>query len=139
MITYIARRLLATLPVIVMVAIVIFAILRLTPGDPAAIIAGDDATAAQLEQIRQTMGLDQPIYTQFFVWVGRLLQGDLGVSLLSGTPVLQMIAGRMGPTLALAVSTIVLTVIIAIPLGVIAAWRQGKLLDRLIMSLSVLG
>jgi peptide/nickel transport system permease protein len=139
MITYIARRLLATLPVIVMVAIVIFAILRLTPGDPAAIIAGDDATAAQLEQIRQSMGLDQPIYTQFVVWVGRLLQGDLGVSLLSGTPVLQMIAGRMGPTLALAVSTIVLTVIIAIPLGVIAAWRQGKLLDRLIMSLSVLG
>lgn len=139
MITYITRRLLATLPVIVMVAIVIFAILRLTPGDPAAIIAGDDATAAQLEQIRQTMGLDQPIYTQFVVWVGRLLQGDLGVSLLSGTPVLQMIAGRMGPTLALALSTIVLTVIIAIPLGVIAAWRQGKLLDRLIMSLSVLG
>jgi peptide/nickel transport system permease protein len=139
MITYIARRLLATLPVIVMVAIVIFAILRLTPGDPAAIIAGDDATAAQLEQIRQAMGLDQPIYTQFIVWVGRLLQGDLGVSLLSGTPVLQMIAGRMGPTLALAVSTIVLTVIVAIPLGVIAAWRQGKLLDRLIMSLSVLG
>ncbi|HLU03830.1 MAG TPA: ABC transporter permease [Advenella sp.] len=139
MITYITRRLLATLPVIVMVAIVIFAILRLTPGDPAAIIAGDDATAAQLEQIRQTMGLDQPIYTQFVVWAGRLLHGDLGVSLLSGTPVLQMIAGRMGPTLALALSTIVLTVIIAIPLGVIAAWRQGKLLDRLIMSLSVLG
>jgi len=139
MITYIARRLLATLPVIVMVAIVIFAILRLTPGDPAAIIAGDDATAAQLEQIRQSMGLDQPIYIQFIVWVGQLLQGDLGVSLLSGTPVLQMIAGRMGPTLALAVSTIVLTVVIAIPLGVIAAWRQGKLLDRLIMSLSVLG
>ncbi len=139
MITYIARRLLATLPVIVMVAIVIFAILRLTPGDPAAIIAGDDATAAQLEQIRQSMGLDQPIYIQFIVWVGQLLQGDLGVSLLSGTPVLQMIAGRMGPTLALAVSTIVLTVVIAIPLGGIAAWRQGKLLDRLIMSLSVLG
>ncbi|PJX20972.1 peptide ABC transporter [Advenella sp. S44] len=139
MLTYIARRLVATLPVIFMVAIVIFAILRLTPGDPAAIIAGDDATAAQLAQIRQAMGLDQPIYTQFIVWVGRLLQGDLGVSLLSGTPVLDMIAGRMGPTLALAISTIVLTVVIAIPLGVIAAWRQGKILDRLIMSLSVLG
>ncbi|AHG65121.1 ABC transporter permease [Advenella mimigardefordensis] len=139
MIIYIARRLLATLPVIMMVAIVIFAILRLTPGDPAAIIAGDDATADQLAQIRQAMGLDQPIYTQFVVWVGRLLHGDLGVSLLSGTPVLDMIAGRMGPTLALAISTIVLTVIIAIPLGVIAAWRQGKWLDRLIMSFSVLG
>lgn len=139
MLAYIARRLLATLPVVAMVAVVIFAILRLTPGDPAAIIAGDDATAAQLDQIRQAMGLDQPIYMQFIVWVGRLLRGDLGVSLLSGTPVLHMIGDRMGPTIALAVATIVLTVIIAIPLGVIAAWRQGKLLDRAIMSLSVLG
>ncbi len=139
MLTYIARRLLATIPVVLMVAIVIFAILRLTPGDPAAIIAGDDATAEQLAQIRQAMGLDQPVHTQFLVWIGRLLQGDLGVSLLSGTPVLQMIAGRMGPTLALAGSTIVLAVLIAVPLGVIAAWRQGKTLDRLIMGLSVLG
>ena len=139
MLTYIARRLLATIPVVLMVAIVIFAILRLTPGDPAAIIAGDDATAEQLAQIRQAMGLDQPVHTQFLVWIGRLLQGDLGVSLLSGTPVLQMIAGRMGPTLALAGSTIVLAVLIAVPLGVIAAWRQGRTLDRLIMGLSVLG
>lgn len=139
MINYILRRLVVTLPVVLMVAVVIFAILRLTPGDPAAIIAGDDATADQLNQIRQAMGLDQPIYTQFFVWIGRLLQGDLGVSLLSGTPVLEMISGRVGPTLALAISTIVLTMIIAIPLGVIAAWGQGQWLDRVIMSLSVLG
>src|SRR3546814_16073003 len=86
MFAYIARRLLATLPVMVMVAVVVFAMLRLTPGDPAAILAGDDATGAQLEQIRQSMGLDQPILTQFGVWMAQLVRGDLGVSLLSGTP-----------------------------------------------------
>lgn len=139
MLAYVARRLLATLPVIAMVAVVVFSILRLTPGDPAAILAGDDATAAQLSQIRQSMGLDKPILTQFAVWTGQLLHGDLGVSLLSGTAVLDMIVDRMGPTVALALATIVLTVIIAVPLGIVAAWRQGKLLDRAIMTLSVFG
>lgn len=139
MLAYVARRLLATLPVIVMVAVVVFAMLRLTPGDPAAIIAGDDATAEQLQQIRQSMGLDKPIYQQLIQWISQLLRGDLGVSLLSGTPVLGMIGDRVVPSLALAISTIVLTVIVAIPLGVVAAWRQGKLLDRAIMTLSVFG
>lgn len=139
MLAYIARRLLATLPVMLMVAVVVFAMLRLTPGDPAAILAGDDATGAQLELIRQAMGLDKPILTQFVRWMGQLAQGDLGVSLLSGTPVLQMIGGRVGPTLALALSTIVLTVLVAVPLGVIAASRRGKFLDRAVMTLSVFG
>lgn len=139
MLAYVVRRLLATLPVIVMVAVVVFAMLRLTPGDPAAIIAGNDATAEQLQQIRQSMGLDKPIYQQLIQWIAQLLQGDLGVSLLSGTPVLGMIGDRMGPSLVLAISTITLTVIIAIPLGVTAAWRQGRLLDRAIMTLSVFG
>jgi peptide/nickel transport system permease protein len=139
MLAYIARRLLATLPVMVMVAVVVFAMLRLTPGDPAAILAGDDATGAQLELIRQTMGLDKPIATQFAVWMGQLLHGDLGVSLLSGTPVLRMIGQRIGPTVALALATIVLTIVVAVPLGVIAAKRRGKLLDRAVMTLSVFG
>jgi peptide/nickel transport system permease protein len=139
MLAYIARRLLATLPVMVMVAVVVFAMLRLTPGDPAAILAGDDATGAQLELIRQTMGLDKPIATQFAVWMGQLLHGDLGVSLLSGTPVLSMIGQRIGPTVALALATIVLTILVAVPLGVIAAKRRGKLLDRAVMTLSVFG
>lgn len=139
MLGYIARRLLATLPVIATVAVVVFAMLRLTPGDPAAIIAGDDATAEQLEHIRRSMGLDQPIYLQFVQWLAQLLRGDLGVSLLSGTPVAGMIMDRMGPSLALAAGTILLTVAVAIPLGVIAAWRRGKLLDRFIMTLSVFG
>ncbi len=139
MLAYIFRRLLATLPVMGIVAIVVFAILRLTPGDPAAIIAGDEATSEQLEIIRQNLGLDQPIYLQFFIWVARLLQGDLGVSLLSGTSVAGMIVNRIGPSLALGLATIVVTVIVAIPLGVIAAWRRGKLLDRVVMTFSVFG
>jgi len=139
MLTYIARRLLATVPVMGMVAAIVFAILRLTPGDPAAIIAGDAATPGQLEEIRGHMGLDKPIYVQFFLWVGQLLRGDLGVSLISGVPVVGMIGDRIGPSLALGISTITFTVIIAIPLGVIAAWQRGTLLDRAVMAFSVLG
>ncbi|MCX8118708.1 MAG: ABC transporter permease [Desulfobacterota bacterium] len=139
MLSYIARRLLATIPVMGMVAAIVFAILRLTPGDPAAILAGDAATPQQLERIRNQMGLDRPIHIQFLLWLGQLLRGDLGVSLISGTSVGGMIADRFGPSLALALSTILFTVLIAIPLGVIAAWRQGTLLDRAVMAFSVLG
>jgi peptide/nickel transport system permease protein len=139
MLTFIGGRLLATIPVMGMVAVIVFAILRLTPGDPAAIIAGDSATPGQVEQMRHHMGLDKPIHIQFFLWVGQLLRGDLGVSLIAGVPVAEMIADRFGPSLAIGTTTIVFTVIIAIPLGVIAAWRQGTLLDRAVMAFSVFG
>lgn len=139
MLNFILRRLVASVPVMLIVAAVVFALLRLTPGDPAAILAGDSATPAQLEEIRRAMGLDQPIYSQFFIWVWQLLQGDLGISLLSGVPVSDMIMQRMGPSLALATSTIIVAVCVALPLGIIAAWRQGRLLDRLVMAISVLG
>lgn len=139
MLAYIARRIITTAPVVIMVAIVIFALLRLTPGDPAAIIAGDDASPAQLEAIRAQMGLNLPIHEQFMSWAGRLLQGDLGTSLLSGAPVTALIADRMGPTIALAIGTMVFTLFIAIPIGVIAAWRHGRVTDRFVMILSVLG
>ncbi|MEN3296173.1 MAG: peptide/nickel transport system permease protein [Burkholderiales bacterium] len=139
MFAFIARRLLATIPVMGMVALVVFSILRLTPGDPAAIIAGDSATSEQLDQIRHHMGLDKPIHMQFFLWLLQLLRGDLGTSLISGVSVIGMVADRIGPSLSLAFCTIVFTVLVAIPLGVIAAWRQGKLLDRAVMAFSVLG
>ncbi|MDF2462467.1 MAG: transporter permease [Ramlibacter sp.] len=139
MLAYIARRLFYTVPVMGFVAVIVFAILRLTPGDPAAIIAGDEATPAHVEQIRQSMGLDRPIYVQFFVWVARVMRGDLGVSLLSGAPVREMIADRFGPSLALGIATIILAVSVAIPLGTMAARKQGKLLDRAIMAFSVFG
>lgn len=139
MISYIARRLLATVPVMAMVALIVFAILRLTPGDPAVVLAGDMATPQQLAQIRAQMGLDRPIHLQFVGWLGQLLRGDLGVSLTSQLPVTQLIADRMGPSIALAVGTIVLSVIVAVPLGVLAASRHGSLLDRGVMAFSVFG
>lgn len=136
---FILRRLLATIPVMMMVALVVFAVLRLTPGDPAAIIAGDSATPEQLDLIRHQMGLDRPIPMQFLLWLMQLVRGDLGSSLISGVPVLGMVTDRIGPSLSLATLTIVFTVLVAIPLGVVAAWQQGKLLDRAVMAFSVMG
>jgi len=139
MIGYLLRRLLATIPVMGVVALFVFLLLRLTPGDPAAILAGDNATAEQLERIRISLGLNQPIYVQFVSWSNQLLHGDLGVSLISHKPVLEMIGQRVEPSLSVALSTIILSVIVAVPLGVIAAWKHGTWIDRFVMGLSVLG
>ena len=91
MLGYLLRRVLAAVPVMGVVALFVFLLLRLTPGDPAAVLAGDNATPEQLERIRTSLGLNEPLYTQFFTWIGKLLHGDLGVSLISNVPVLQMI------------------------------------------------
>ncbi|WP_340108123.1 ABC transporter permease [Pikeienuella sp. HZG-20] len=136
---YILGRILAAVPVMALVAVFVFLLLRLTPGDPAAIIAGDAATPEQLDRIRQHLGLNDPLYVQFFTWIGNLLQGDFGTSILSNTPVLEMIGRRMEPTISLALTTMTLSIIIAVPLGVIAAWKQGTLIDRVVMAISVLG
>jgi peptide/nickel transport system permease protein len=139
MFVYILGRILAAIPVMGFVALFVFLLLRLTPGDPAAILAGDTATPEQLEAIRESLGLNEPILTQFVSWVGQLLQGNFGTSILSGKPVIELIADRMEPTISLALTTITLSVLIAVPLGVIAAWKQGTLIDRFVMLLSVLG
>lgn len=139
MVSYILQRLLAAVPVMGFVALFVFLLLRLTPGDPAAIIAGDMATPEQLEAIRTSLGLNDPLLVQFFNWITRLLQGDFGTSILSGKPVIELIAARMEPTISLALTTIILSVIIAVPLGVLAAWKQGTLIDRFVMLISVLG
>lgn len=136
---YILGRVLAAIPVMVFVALFVFLLLRLTPGDPAAIIAGDTATPEQLERIRESLGLNEPLHIQFLSWIGNLLQGDFGTSILSGTPVTSMIASRLEPTLSLALTTIALSIVIAVPLGVIAAWKQGTVIDRLVMAISVIG
>jgi peptide/nickel transport system permease protein len=139
MLSYIIRRFLAAIPVMAVVALFVFLLLRLTPGDPAAIIAGDMATPDQLERIRTSLGLNQPITVQFFTWVGQLLSGNLGTSLISQTPVTTLIAQRLEPTISLALLAITFSVLIAVPLGVIAAWRNGGWLDNLVMAASVLG
>ena len=139
MLGYILRRILAVIPVLVIVAVFVFLLLRLTPGDPAAILAGDQATPAQLDRIREAMGLNDPIPVQFVRWVGQLAQGDLGTSLISNQPVTQLIGARIGPTLSIAVLTILMSVAVAVPMGVLAAWRHKKWVDYLVMSFSVLG
>jgi peptide/nickel transport system permease protein len=139
MLGYLFRRVLAAIPVMGVVALFVFLLLRLTPGDPAAILAGDNATPAQLERIRASLGLNEPLYVQFFTWINKLLHGDLGVSLISNVPVTTMIGQRIEPSISIALSTIVLSIMIAVPLGVIAAWKHGTWIDRFVMGLSVLG
>ncbi|KAA9366925.1 ABC transporter permease [Ochrobactrum quorumnocens] len=139
MAVYLLKRIFSLVPVLLLVSVFVFLLLRLTPGDPAAILAGDAATTEQLERIREAMGLNEPILTQYFTWMGKILQGDLGVSLISGVPVLDMVSQRIGPTISIAVLTIIIAVVVAIPMGVIAAWRHRSWIDYLVMSFSVLG
>ncbi len=139
MFAYIARRILATIPVMAVVALFVFSLLYIAPGDPAAVIAGDQATPADVERIRQNLGLDRPFLVRFGEWVWRILQGDLGVSIFTNLPVSTMIAQRVQPTLSLMVLTLILAVVIAVPMGVVAAWRQGTLVDRAVMGFAVLG
>jgi peptide/nickel transport system permease protein len=139
MLGYILRRLLQTIPVMLVVAIFIFLMLRLTPSDPAAIIAGDNANAEQVAQIRRQLGLDQPMLEQFVIWIGRVLRGDFGESFFFKKTVASLVGERIEPTLSLAFFTIVIAVAIAVPLGVLAAHRQGTWIDRLVMGFSVVG
>ncbi len=139
MLGFIIRRLLATIPVLGMVALFVFFMLRMTPGDPAAVLAGDNGTPQQIEEIREQLGLNRPIPTQLLIWFGKLLQGDLGESFYFKKPVTQLILYRIEPTLALATVTLIITILIAVPLGVVAAYRHGSWIDRLVMGFSVLG
>jgi peptide/nickel transport system permease protein len=136
---YIIRRLLATIPVMAIVAIVVFLLLHLSPGDPAAIIAGDNATGEQIALIRNKLGLDEPLWVQFGIWVWGILGGDLGVSIFSNVPVARLIAQRAEPTIALATTTMIVAVVFAITAGVLAAWKSGGLIDRAVMVLAVSG
>ncbi|MBR9765718.1 MAG: ABC transporter permease [Rhodobacteraceae bacterium] len=139
MLSYFLRRLLMAIPVMFFVAVFVFLLLRLTPGDPAQAIAGDQASLAQLEAIRESLGLNEPLSVQFVTWIGQMLQGDFGRSLISDRPVLEMIGQRLGPTLALALVAMAMTLLIALPMGVLAAWRHGGMTDRLVMAVSVIG
>jgi peptide/nickel transport system permease protein len=139
MLSYILRRVLATLPVMAIVALFVFSLLYIAPGDPAVVIAGDQASPADVERIRQSLGLDQPFLVQFGNWLGHILRGDLGTSIFTGLPVAAMIAQRIEPTLSLMAITLVLTILVAVPLGVVAAWKAGSLVDRAIMAFAVFG
>ena len=139
MFAYIVQRILATIPVMAVVALFVFALLHLSPGDPAVIIAGDTATLDDIARIRQKLGLDEPLYIQFVTWVWGLLHGDLGISIFTNLPVSKLIAQRVEPTITLTISTLIVSVLVAIPMGVLAAWKAGSWIDRVVMVFAVLG
>ena len=139
MFAYIIRRVLATIPVMAVVALFVFSLLYIAPGDPAAVIAGDQATPADVERIRQSLGLDRPFLVRFGEWVWNILNGDMGVSIFTNLPVTTMIKQRIEPTLSLMVLTLILAVSIAVPMGVVAAWKHGTWIDRCVMGFAVLG
>jgi peptide/nickel transport system permease protein len=139
MLRFLMQRLLALIPVLFTVAIIVFLILRLTPGDPAAVIAGNNATNEDIDRIREQLGLTKPLFTQFTIWLGGVLQGDLGYSFYLNKPVIELIAQRIEPTLSLAAGTMLLSVSVAVPLGTLAAWRMGGWLDRILSGFAVAG
>ncbi|HXY99297.1 MAG TPA: ABC transporter permease [Stellaceae bacterium] len=139
MFAYIIRRLIATVPVMGVVALFVFSLLYIAPGDPAAVIAGDLATAEDIARIHAKLGLDESFLLRFGHWLWGVLHGDLGVSIFTNLPVAQLIGQRLEPTVALTLTTLAVTVAFAVPLGVIAAWKAGSWIDRLVMLVAVLG
>ncbi len=133
-----AQRLLATLPVMAVVALIVFLLIHLSPGDPAALIAGDLATTDDIARLRTSLGLDQPLWRQFLIWAGKLAHGDLGTSIFTQVPVTELLAQRLEPTLSIALLTMLLSLALAIPLGTLAAYRAGSWVDRAVMLFAVL-
>ena len=139
MFAYIVRRVLSTIPVMAIVALFVFSLLYIAPGDPAAIIAGDQASPSDVERIRESLGLDRPFLIRFGEWLWNVLNGNLGVSIFTNLPVTRMIQQRLEPTISLMLLTLVLSVSIAVPAGVLAAWKHGTWIDRIVMVAAVFG
>lgn len=129
MLKYALKRLLMTIPTFLIVAVFVFTLMRLVPGDPAAVMVGDLDDPFVLEEMRRNLGLDEPIPTQFAIWFGNLLQGELGQSIMTGEPVREAMISRFGVTGQIVILSILLAVLIAIPAGLLAAWRQNSKLD----------
>jgi len=139
MIGFVIRRILTTIPVMAFVALFVFSLLYIAPGDPAAVIAGDQASAEDIERIRHGLGLDRPFLVRFAEWTWQILRGDLGTSMFTGLPVTELIKQRIEPTLSLMLVTLAFAITVAVPIGVLAAWKAGGWLDRLFMAFAVLG
>lgn len=139
MIVFVLRRLTSVIPILLIVGLIVFSMLRLAPGDPASAIVGDNGTAENIARVRAELGLDQSLPVQFVKWGANVVQGDLGTSYFMSRPVTQLLGQRVEPTISLACLTLLFTIIVAVPLGVLAAWRHGGWLDRALMSFSVLG
>jgi peptide/nickel transport system permease protein len=133
------RRLLGALPILLIVSLITFGMIHLIPGDPAAAIAGMSATQEQIANIRRDLGLDEPLVAQLWHWYANLLHGDLGRSLLLGQPVMQATMQRLPVTLALSAYALVLTLLIGLSSGIVAALRQNTWIDQVAMVLAMLG
>ncbi len=136
---YIIKRIISVIPILVIVALIVFFLVHLTPGDPAAVILGPAATITELERLRGEMGLDQPLLKQLLVWLSDILRGDLGRSLFMRKTVLEAFMDHLWPTLSLALGGQIIAIIIAIPLGIVAANRRGSRIDRAVSVFSTLG
>ncbi|MEZ4730832.1 MAG: ABC transporter permease [Caldilineaceae bacterium] len=130
MFNYILRRLLQTIPVLLLSSIFVFGLIRFIPGDPALVIAGPDALPEQVAAMQVRLGLDRPIWVQYLLWLRRVLQGDLGVSILNQYPVTELIWLKLGATLQLTLGAVLVSLIIAFPLGILSAVRRGSWIDR---------
>lgn len=139
MANYILKRLLSVIPVLFIVSVVVFFIIHLTPGDPTSVMLGDQATEEQLDEVREQLGLNQPIYIQYFSWIANVLQGNLGFSYFMNEPVLSSIFEHLEPTISLAILAEIFAILLAIPFGIIAAKRKGSAVDQTFMGFSLLG
>lgn len=135
---YVLRRILATIPVMIVVAVIVFMLMHLSPGDPAALMAGDYATTEDIAELREALGLNEPLWYQFYLWANNVLHGDLGTSIFTQTPVTELLTQRVEPTLSIALLTMGMSVLIAVPMGVLAAYKAGTWVDRMIMIFAVL-
>src|SRR5262249_21987397 len=136
---FIVSRLIASIPVMLVVGIFVFLLLHLGPGDPAAVIGGPYAKPQDLERIREQLGLNQPLLLQFLRWFSRIIEDDLGTSIFTQNPVIELIGQRVSVTISLAITTMILTISVAVPIGILAAWQAGTWIDRSVMGLAVLG
>jgi peptide/nickel transport system permease protein len=134
---FVLRKLGSTAVVMAVVAVIVFMLIHLSPGDPAAVIAGDRGSPADIQNIRVSLGLDEPLIVQFGLWIGRLLRGDLGVSLFSHLPVATLIANRIEPTVSITLLTTAFSILTALPLGILAAWQVGRWADRVVMAIAI--
>lgn len=137
--TYLLKRLLSVIPVLFIVSIIVFLVLHFTPGDPAIVILGDDATQQEVDDLRDQLGLNRPIYEQYGSWIFNALQGDLGESFYMNETVVEAIASHLGPTVSLGLLSMLVAIILAIPLGIVAARRKGTATDQSVMVFSLLG
>lgn len=139
MLNYTIRRLIASIPTLLVVAVMIFVLIRMIPGNPALVMLGDDATPEEIAAMEQRLGIDQPIFVQFTRWTGNLLKGDFGSSIYYRKPVMQVIFSQLEPTLLLVAYAMTICLLVGIPLGVFAAVNRNGLIDRLCMGLSMIG